>query len=100
MATLDSMAYEYLREDSVAFLKIDTQGYESAVLDGAAKTLSRVVGVQVEMSLVPLYQGQALMPELVDRLQRLGFALWGISPTFAQDETGRMLQVDATMFRA
>lgn len=99
VATLDSLAPHYLRADSVTFLKIDTQGYEDEVLRGATETLARVVGVQLELSLVPLYDGQKLMPELMEQIMRRGFQLWGISPTFADPQTGRMLQIDATFFR-
>lgn len=99
LAPLDALSLDYLRDDSVAFLKVDTQGYESEVLNGATRTLARAVGLQLEMSLVPLYQGQALMPGLIERVNSLGFDLWGISPTFAHGDTGRMLQVDATFFR-
>ena len=35
------------------FLKIDTQGYEREVLEGATDVLGRFSGVQLEMSLVP-----------------------------------------------
>ena len=96
---LDSIAPGYLRADSVPFLKIDTQGYEKQVLDGAPEVLSRVAGVQLELSMVPLYEGQALMPDLIEYVNDMGFELWGISPTFADPKTGRMLQVDATFFR-
>jgi FkbM family methyltransferase len=96
---LDSIAREYLLGKPVPFLKIDTQGYEREVLMGATETLQRVVGVQLELSLVALYDGQALMPELMDFVKAAGFDLWGISPTTADPKTGRMLQVDATFFR-
>ena len=99
MATLDSLALGYFREDSIALLKIDTQGYESQVLMGAPTVLNRVVGVQLELSLIPLYSGQKLMPEMIKDMQGMGFDLWGIAPTFAEPMTGRMLQVDAIFFR-
>ena len=99
LATLDKLAVPYFRDDSVAFLKIDTQGYELEVLKGAGDTLSRIVGMQMELSLIPLYDGQKLMPEMLTEVANLGFELWGISPTFAEPETGRMLQVDATFFK-
>ena len=99
LATLDSLAADYLRDDSIVFVKIDTQGYENEVLNGAPQTLARAVGVQLEMSLVALYEGQKLMPELVERVKAAGLELWGISPTFAEADSGRMLQVDATFFR-
>ena len=97
--TLDSLALGYFKEDSVAFVKIDTQGYESEVLRGAALTLSRAVGVQLELSLIPLYAGQKLMPEMIEHMRSLGFDLWGVDSTFAEPVTGRMLQVDAVFFR-
>lgn len=100
LVSLDSVAFDYLKDGANAFLKIDTQGYEKQVLIGAEKILSRVSGVQIELSLVPLYKDQMLMPELMAWMNSLGFDLWGISPTFANHETGRMLQVDATFFRS
>jgi FkbM family methyltransferase len=96
---LDALATGYFTGDSVGFLKIDTQGYESEVLRGATKTLSRVAGVQLELSLIPLYQGQELMPKLVERLQDMGFDLWAVAPAFVEPRTGRLLQVDATFVR-
>jgi FkbM family methyltransferase len=81
-------------------LKLDVQGGERAVLDGATATLERVHVVECELSLVELYEGQALMGELVDRLAAGGFDLWGLRPAFADPETGRLLQADGLFVRA
>lgn len=97
---LDTVALPYLRPDAVAFLKIDTQGFEDRVLDGAARILPQIGGIQLELSVVPLYSGQKLLPEMLERLRSLGFALWGIWPVFVEPDTGRLLQVDATFFRS
>jgi FkbM family methyltransferase len=99
MVPFDDVAPQYFTDNSIAFLKIDTQGYESQVLQGARQTLARVIGAQLELSLIPLYAGQQLMPDLIDYMQTMGFNLWGIAPTFAEADSGRMLQVDATFFR-
>ena len=99
LVTLDSVAMKFLSDDKNVFLKIDTQGYESQVLQGAKKTLEIVSGVQLELSVVPLYEGQMLMPELIEKMTDLGFDLWGISPTFADPISGQMLQVDGTFFK-
>jgi FkbM family methyltransferase len=96
---LDSLASGYLRQDSVAFLKIDTQGYEDRVLEGASETLGRVVGLQLELSLVPLYEGQRLADEMTERVKKSGFEIWALSPVLIDSRTGRTLQVDATFFR-
>jgi FkbM family methyltransferase len=50
------------------FVKIDTQGYEQQVLDGCADIWPRIAGLQMEMSLFPLYRGEALFMELTQRV--------------------------------
>lgn len=97
--TLDNAARAYCAPSSVVFIKIDTQGYEDKVLDGAASILATARGVQIELSLVHLYEGQKLWGEIMSRLEKMGFRLWSISPVFADPVTGRMLQVDATFYR-
>jgi hypothetical protein len=97
---LDFVATPFLRPDSVTFLKIDTQGFEDRVLDGAAGMLQRVAGIQMELSLVPLYSGQKLLPDMLGRVLALGFGLWGVWPALVEPESGRLLQVDATFFRS
>jgi FkbM family methyltransferase len=99
MGTMDRAVTQYLRPTDVPFLKLDVQGYESAVLDGAVSTLQRSVGVQIELSLVPLYQGQDLWLPMIQRLEGLGFQLWSLSPGFMSEQTGRLLECDAVMFR-
>lgn len=99
VSRLDTMAHDYLKSESVPFLKIDTQGYEDRVLDGAVALLNKARGVQLELSFVPLYEGQKLFNELIERMGALGFTIWAIWPGFCDPCSGRMLQVDATFFR-
>ncbi len=96
---LDSMAPDYFHSDSIPFLKIDTQGYEDHVLKGAEKIIDRIVGIQLELSIVPLYKGQRLFDEFYEWLKHLGFGLWAISPVLVDPQSGRLLQLDATFFR-
>lgn len=81
------------------FIKIDTQGYEEKVLDGASASITRAAGLQIELSLVPLYSGQALFQEILDRLTMSGLGIWSIFPGFTEKSTGRMLQCDAILFK-
>jgi FkbM family methyltransferase len=76
------------------FLKLDVQGYESHVLAGAAQVLAHSVALQLEMSLIPLYEGETLMPQIHANLAAQGFALWDLEPSFRDPATGRLLQVD------
>jgi FkbM family methyltransferase len=94
---------DYLFEEPVAspvFLKIDVQGAEMLVLEGATRTLQDVVvGVQVEMSLVPLYEGQSLYWEVDGFLRAKGFKCSHILPGFSDPETLHLLQYDGIYFR-
>jgi FkbM family methyltransferase len=99
LSRLDTMARDYLVNNAVSFLKIDTQGYEDRVLDGAACLLNQVSGLQMELSLVPLYEDQKLFDTLLERLRALEFSIWAIWPGFHDPSSGRMLQVDVVFFR-
>ena len=99
LRTLDSIAPNYMDSNSIAFIKIDTQGYETQVMNGAKKLMSQIVGLQVEISLVPLYKGQCLFDEMLKKLKNDGFELWSISTVFSDPNTAQLLQVDATFFR-
>ena len=99
LVMLDSVAPFYLRGAKAPFLKVDTQGYEWQVLDGARDILPRVCGIQIELSLVPLYEGQRLWRNCIERLEADGFRLWSLSPEFVDPATGRTLQWDGLFFR-
>jgi hypothetical protein len=96
---LDTIAPNYIRDGSIAFLKADTQGYEDRVLTGARETLNRVVGLQLEMSFAYNYTGQVLFSEMVERYIPKDFTLWAIWPEFANQRTGQLLAVDAIFMR-
>src|SRR5262249_23634126 len=76
-------------------LKLDVQGLEATVLDGAAASLARIDLIELESSLVPLYDGETLFPAMVARLDQTGFRLVGIVGSFDDALTGQVLQVDA-----
>jgi len=97
--TLDAVAAQYLKDARAPFLKIDTQGFEWQVLDGARQTLPHVKGIAVELSLVPLYEGQHLWREVIDRLEAEGFTFWSFKPAFVDLSQGRTLQVDGLFYR-
>jgi FkbM family methyltransferase len=96
---LDSVAHEYISEDSRPFIKIDTQGFEWQVLDGATETLKLASCVLLELSLVPLYEGQRLWSEVIQRMEDQGFTLWAIQKGFTDQRTGRTLQIDGIFLR-
>lgn len=97
--TLDAVAGQYLKKSRAPFLKIDTQGFEWQVLDGARDTLPHIKGILVELSLMPLYEGQHLWQEVTGRLEAAGFTLWAFKPVFSDQASGRTLQVDGVFYR-
>lgn len=81
------------------FLKIDVQGYEKNVLEGAKNTLQKIKGVQIEMSLQELYKGEMLFQEMIVYLEALGFKLYSLENGFHNKEMGQLLQADGIFFR-
>ncbi|MBX5440537.1 MAG: FkbM family methyltransferase [Solirubrobacteraceae bacterium] len=96
---LDAIAGDAIARAARAYLKIDTQGYEWEVLDGAAESLPRLAGVELELSLVELYEGQRSWLALIDRLRAAGMRPVGLSHDFWDERTGETLQVDAIFVR-
>lgn len=100
MHRLDSVAPKILRATDVSFLKIDVQGFEKQVLAGSKSTVNdRCVGIQLELSFLPLYEGGMLIREALDLIYSLGFTLTGLLPCFTDLRNGRMLQADGIFFR-
>lgn len=102
VSPLDLLVEADLAESSAALLKIDSQGFEDEVLKGATETLKgeAVVGLEVELSLVPLYEGQLLWGELSEVIRGFGFVPLSFSDGFRDPETGELLQVDGLFGRA
>jgi FkbM family methyltransferase len=65
------------------FLKMDTQGHDVAVVQGAGNQISQFVGLQSELALTPLYQGVNTYYEALEYYRSLGFKLSGLIPNNA-----------------
>ena len=96
---LDDIFDELRGQAQHVFLKLDVQGTEAAILDGGAATLARLDLLELESSVVPLYQGECLFPAMMTRLEAVGFVMVGLSHNFDDPRTGQLLQVDALYAR-
>lgn len=99
MVTLDAVFDRYAGRHRHPFLKVDAQGYERHVLAGAAATLARVAGVQLELSLVPLYEGAMSFDEGLEAMAGAGLELARLDAVFEDPRTGRLLQCDGVFIR-
>lgn len=96
---LDEVAPELFGSEDRVMLKLDVQGFEDRVLRGAATTLERVDAIECELSIVPLYAGQSLLPEMLTKLDSLGFDLVWLEQGFVDVRNGHLLQVDGIFLR-
>ena len=96
---LDDYYGQFITNTTVAFLKLDVQGYEPSVISGASATLHRCFGLQVEMALEPSYVGQALLPEVITLINERDFRLIYLEPGFSDPHTGYTLEVDGYFVR-
>lgn len=96
---LDSIFESLDLKNKNVYMKIDTQGYESQVLEGSKNTLPKIKGVQIEMALIPTYEGAMGFQEMSLKLKNLGFNLISIESGFYDKATGKLMEVDGVFYR-
>ncbi len=96
---LDSVFKDYRIDGANTLLKIDAQGYERDVVSGAEESLKEIVGVQMEVGLIELYEGETLLVDMLQFMADCGFSLMSIDPAFIESDTGRVLQTECMFFR-
>jgi len=99
ISTIDNLYEDLVSKDDIILLKIDVQGFEKEVLEGTKQSLSKIKGLQVEMSITELYKGEMLFMEMINFLKSNGFELKSLENGFYNDKTGQLLQVDGIFFR-
>jgi FkbM family methyltransferase len=80
------------------YLKLDTQGYELAVLQGATCHLDGIQGLQAEVSIKPIYEAMPSYLESLPKMRDLGFEVTGLFPV-NRDRNLRLIEVDCVMVR-
>lgn len=96
---LDSIFGSICSADDVVFLKLDTQGYEKIILEGAKKSLKKIKGIQIELALKPSYNNAPEFKEIFKIIEESGFTLFSLEEGFEDDITGQLLEIDAIFFR-
>jgi FkbM family methyltransferase len=89
---LDDVFADLVADCSRVYLKCDTQGHDLEVLAGLGDR--RVVGIQVELSFMGIYEGQPGYREALAELDRLGFAPTGFFPIVRHTDGLALVEAD------
>ncbi len=73
---LDRLLPELLTDLATArlFLKMDTQGFDRQVFDGAKGVLPHIVGLQSELPVIPIYDGMTGWLEALFAFTQVGYS--------------------------
>ena len=81
------------------FMKCDTQGFDMQVMAGAERALPRVMLLQIELSVRPIYAGAPAYLEVLEAMSGRGFDVAGIYPV-RRDELSRIVNFDCVMINS
>jgi len=82
------------RPEDKVFLKIDAQGYEKEIIDGAGDALQSCLLIQMEVSLIPFYKNETMIAEMISYMDGKGFVPVSIEPGDFSKTTMQEFQVD------
>ena len=96
---LEAVFATHVLPNSQVLLKVDTQGTEHRVIDGARGVLGRIALIQVEMSIVPVYRGEPPYTAMIERLDLLGFRPVLFIPGYFNWRTAQLIGMDGVFAR-
>ncbi len=89
--------YETLLRFKRPFLKMDTQGNDLRVAEGAGELLTRFVGIQSELSIKPIYEDAPGYREAIDFYLAHGFELSAFVPN-NEGHFPRLIETDCILY--
>jgi FkbM family methyltransferase len=96
---LDGLMKKEMKALGRVFLKIDAQGHDMAVLRGAEGIMKSLAGVKIEMSLLPLYEGETLYLDILKYLHEKGLSPHLLVDVGYSKKLVRQLQIDGVFMR-
>jgi len=78
------------------YLKLDTQGFDIEVLEGARRSLHGIPALQSEASVIGIYKGMPGYMDTIRYLGGLGFDITGLYPV-SRDRSLRLIEFDCVM---
>lgn len=99
MITLDSFASSIRFEKNI-LLKMDVQGYEANVLNGAKNILNDISFIKAEVNFIELYEKQCYFEDIFDIIRPYGFTFRGLSEIGRKNrENGLSMYADAIFIK-
>ncbi|WP_298353794.1 FkbM family methyltransferase [Runella sp.] len=96
--TLDNLLKAHPWQNDL-WLKVDVQGFEREVLQGAAKILKQARVVQIELAVIPSYEQSPYLEEIITTMRNSGFMLYSIMNGFRNYKTGQMYEMEGFFVR-
>lgn len=96
---LDRLMKQELEVYGRVFLKVDTQGTDMQVLKGTEGLMDSLIGIKVEMSLLPLYEHETLYLDMLNFLHQRGFSPHLLFDVGYSGKLSRQLQIDGAFIR-
>ena len=79
-------------------LKLDTQGFDKFVFDGARNCLENIEVLQSEVSLIPVYEGMVQVYEVLNEFHKFNYFISGMYP-INRDESLAVIEYDCVMVK-
>ena len=93
VSTLDKQIKLLGIDSTTILLKLDVQGYEAEVLKGATNSLSKIKFCYLEVSLIPMYEGELTMLPMLNILADAGHQVIDVFRGI-KSKDGALLQLD------
>jgi FkbM family methyltransferase len=96
---LDTIFGEVAGPEAKIWLKMDVQGFESAVIEGSSGCLARIHAIQAEVSLQAMYEGETTLMDFLPLMAQKGFLLVSLETYLSDPSTSHLLQVECIFRR-
>lgn len=96
---LDDLFSASVMSGQSCYLKVDTQGFDLEVLQGAPELLKTVKALQFELAIQRLYANVPCYREMLELMERMDFCISGLFP-ISTDQDLRAVEFDCIMVRA
>lgn len=95
VTTIENLLQDF---DGNVMLKLDIQGFELEALEGIGQAQRKIVAVELELTLQPMYCNEASVGWILFTLENLGFKLFSISE-FGKLKNGQVTYFDVIATR-